>query len=169
MDEFIEKIILGKTIQAAFQRGEVYAEGIPRKSRIALHKSIKEELKRMASNYYNNFVSEDDHIKNIEQLSDTITERHGDILKCHKLRIGTAQKLLNVYIKFLWCLGEINRPHHCPVDRIVLKKIKDDRKWTDLKTIENYKDIISKIRDYVVSIEEESIAEWEYKLWNKEA
>ncbi|MBL7075737.1 hypothetical protein ISS37_10930 [candidate division KSB1 bacterium] len=165
MNEFIEKIIIGRTIQAAFQRGKVYAEDLSKKDRTELKKSIKEELKKIAKNYTNS-VSESSHINKIQQLSQTISNTHREKLKGGQLRIGTAQKLLNVYIKFLWCLDEAKKPKHCPIDRIVLKEIKDTRKWTDLKTIKEYKDVITKIRSHKGK---KSIAKWEWELWNNKA
>lgn len=165
MDSFIERIILGRTIQAAFQRGNVYAEAVPRKDRISLKESIEEELRGIAQGYTNN-VSENNHLNNIKQLSKKITQKHKQSLKNGQLRIGTAQKLLNVYVKFLWCLGEAAEPIHCPVDRIVLRRIGDKRNWTDMNTIIQYKDVISKIREHIGS---RSIAEWEWELWNRQA
>jgi len=166
MDEFIKKIILGRTIQAAFQRGNVYAPNLSKKDKNDLKNSIKGELEKIANNYIKN-VSEAAHIKNIEHLSLTITQNHSKKLKNGRLRIGTAQKLLNVYIKFLWCLDKAMEPKHCPIDGIVLKEIKDNQKWTDLKSIVEYKKIISKIRNHINN--NETIAKWEWKLWNKKA
>jgi hypothetical protein len=168
MDKFIKKIILGRTIQAAFQRGNVYANSnsLSKEDKDELKKSIKDELEEISNNYTNN-ISEGQHIKNIENLSQTISKNHSNKLKDGRLRIGTAQKLLNVYIKFLWCLNEAKEPKHCPIDGIVLKEIKDNRKWTDLKSIKEYKEIISKIRKHIKN--NETIASWEWEFWNKKA
>ncbi|MCK4403823.1 MAG: hypothetical protein KAW02_01910 [candidate division Zixibacteria bacterium] len=165
MDEFIKKIILRRTIQAAFQRGKVYPDGLSQKARDELKNSIKEELVRISGKYVNE-VSEEKHLKNIEVLSQTIIRKHKRKLKNGRLRIGTAQKLLNVFIKFLWCLGEAKEPEHCPIDRIVLTEIKSDHKWTDLQSIDEYKEVISEIR---MHIDNESVARWEWKLWNRKA
>lgn len=125
----------------------------------------RDELKKITKKYANS-IPEDNHVRNIEQLSQTISNQHGKILRNGQLRIGTAQKLLNVYVKFLWCLGKAKEPIHCPIDRIVLKEIKDTRKWTDLETIKEYKDVISNIRSHIGN---KSIAKWEWELWNKKA
>ena len=101
MDKFIEKIILNVTIQAAFQRGSVYnlpSEKIDDEKKKSLKETIKKELEKIGQNYTNT-VSEEDHIRNIKVLLQKITKEHGEILKNGQLRIGTAQKLLNVYIK----------------------------------------------------------------------
>jgi len=167
MDEFIKKIILGRTIQAAFQRGKVYKDGLDRKEKYELKSSIKKKLEQMASRYINE-VSEEEHIRNIKSLSQTISKKHGSKLKNKSLRIGTSQKLLNVYVKFLWCLGEAKEPKHCPIDSIVLREIKlnDKYKWTDLELIEEYEEIISEIRKH---IHNKTVARWEWELWNRRA
>jgi hypothetical protein len=38
-------------------------------------------------------------------------------------RVGTAQKALNLYLKYLWCLGEIKTPPHCPFDRGIIQML----------------------------------------------
>lgn len=168
MDEFIKKIILGVSIQAAFQRGNIYASPTLRdKDRKELKNSIKEELQKISRDYINT-ISEKKHIENIKLLSKAITKKHKEKLKKNKLRIGSAQKLLNVYLKFLWRLGEIEEPPHCPIDRIVLKEIKDDSNWTDLDSIKKYNRIISKIRGRFHN-KTQTLAKWELELWNKKA
>ncbi len=166
MNKFIENIILGRTIQAAFQRGYVYAPNLSEKHKNDIKDSIKDELKKIANSYIKN-ISEEAHMKNIEHISQAITRNHSKKLKDGCLRIGTTQKLLNVYIKFLWCLGEAREPKHCPIDGIVLKEIKDNQKWTELRSIEEYKKIISKIRKHINN--NETIAKWERELWNTKA
>jgi hypothetical protein len=53
------------------------------------------------------------------------------------MRIGLAQKALNLYLKYLWCLGEIHEPPHCPLDSIVLGQVPGckDVRWTLIATL----------------------------------
>ena len=164
MDAFIEKTILRNTIRAAFQRGNVYADNIIPRNKNILKDDIKTQLRNLSISYYNN-VTEQQHIQNILFLSQNITENHNDILKENRFRIGTAQKLLNVYIKFLWCLGEINEPIHCPIDGIVLRQIDDHQNWTEIDSIDDYREIISRLRAIIPN--NETIAQWEHRLWNR--
>lgn len=166
MDEFIKKIVLRNTIHAAFQRGKVYVEGVTTNDKAVVSNSIKQKLEELSASYTNN-VTEQQHIENIINLSQTISQNHGDKLRNQSLRIGTAQKLLNVYIKFLWCLNEANEPIHCPIDGIVLREINDNRNWTELDSIEDYCNIISRIR--AILLYGETIARWEHRLWNERA
>jgi hypothetical protein len=48
-------------------------------------------------------------------------------------KYGVAQKLLNLFLKYLWCLGTIAEPPHCPVDRIIIgKTCYKDKNWTEI-------------------------------------
>ena len=164
MDEFIKKIILRNTINAAFQHGKVYANNLSSNDKKTLKDAIKTKLEELSKNYFND-VTVAQHIENIRNLAQTISQNHRDKLKGHRLRIGTAQKMLNLYVKFLWCLNEIEEPVHCPIDSIVLKKINFNRNWTDLDSIDDYKEIILKIREHLQ--ENETIANWEKEIWNQ--
>ena len=165
MDEFIKKIILRNTINAAFQRGKVYANNLSSNDKTTLKNAIKTKLKELSLLYYDGNTAQEQHIKNIEFLSQTISQNHSNKLRGDRLRIGTAQKLLNLYVKFLWCLNEINEPIHCPIDDKVLKKINVNQNWTDIDSIEDYKVIITKIRGCI--LDNETIAKWEWELWNR--
>lgn len=167
MDDFIRKIVLRNTIHAAFQRGKVYANNITTSNKALVTESIKTVLVKLSANYINNNVTEQQHIENITNLAQTISQNHGDKLREQRLRIGTAQKLLNVYIKFLWCLNEANEPIHCPIDGIVLREINVNRNWTELDSIDDYCNFISSIREIIPN--GETIARWEHRLWNERA
>ena len=43
-------------------------------------------------------------MRNIVALSEGLSEDHADILAGKRFRVGTAQKALNLYLKYLWCL-----------------------------------------------------------------
>jgi hypothetical protein len=46
-------------------------------------------------------VTKEDHIKNICMLANILTEKHYNILLNRRFRIGSAQKGLNLYLKYL--------------------------------------------------------------------
>lgn len=54
------------------------------------------------SNDYLSLISDEAHLKNIQSVSDFSNE-YGDILTIGKLNFGVSQKLLNLYLKYLWC------------------------------------------------------------------
>lgn len=72
------------------------------------------------------------HIVRISGLCDTINAACGRYLRGGKLKFGRAQKILNGYLKYLWCAGRINTPPHCPFDdRVILRALpkRDDKFW----------------------------------------
>ena len=80
--------------------------------------------------------------------------------------IGTAQKLLNVLAKFYWTAGFIVEPPHCPIDSIILKKLKLNKiKFTKIDDIRVYKKIIKAINEIKG---DRSIAVWELQEYNQE-
>ncbi len=61
-----------------------------------------------------------------------MTTEFKDILFGNGFRVGIAQKALNLYLKYLWCLGKITEPPHCPFDSIIISEIKCNIKWTEM-------------------------------------
>ena len=109
-------------------------------------------------------VSEEEHCNNIEKLAKCI-ESHKKILREPYHKIGTAQKLLNLQLKYLWCAGKICRPPHCPIDSRILKHVKwKCEPWTRWKCIDIYKAAIEKIRN---KADGEHVADWELRTFNE--
>jgi hypothetical protein len=152
------------TLAGTVQRSGLYKAKTTEKDRKPFQDSLRGILEEMAGNYVNS-VTEEVHVANIEQLAKRLTEKHPDILADGGMRIGLAQKALNLYLKYLWCLGEIPEPPHCPIDAIVLGKVKgcETVRWTRMKTIEEYCDVIAKVK---VAAADHSLAQWELTLWN---
>jgi hypothetical protein len=143
---------------------------------------------------YKSEVSEPKHRKNILALSKFGTkaskalkrvvpdklpaDQHADFrtvefLREYGYKIGIAQKLLNLYLKYLWCLNQIPKPPHCPVDKIIIDKCKPARgvkgrlkKWTKITLMSEYDEIIEVIRDDADKADM-SIAEWELSVYER--
>jgi hypothetical protein len=107
----------------------------------------------------------DQHIRNIEEFAKSLSEHFPDVLSGKKMKIGVAQKAVNLYLKFLWCYGWIPEPPHCPIDRTVLEKVGDYDAWTKIDTIQEYMEKIDKIGNQKG---DKSFSEWEYELWKDE-
>jgi len=65
-------------------------------------------------------VDEPIHLENIVKVRDHAMQCAGDSTLENPYNIGIAQKLLNLQLKYMWCAGYIEKPPHCPVDRIIL-------------------------------------------------
>ena len=116
---------------------------------------------------YREGVEEVDHLRTISQLANSMSSDHAEVLIGGRLRIGTAQKALNLFLKTMWCLeSDFATPPHCPVDGIVLKESAIWGSWTQLDSIDTYSEWISIIQRRAKLGGFDSIAEWELAIWN---
>lgn len=116
------------------------------------------------SQQYKKPISEIRHIKNIEKLSTDITKKYRDILHRNKFRIGITQKLLNLYLKYLWSIDKIPMPPHCPFDKNIISKMNIlNINWTSLNNIKDYKLLVKQAKKHAGT---KSLAEWELEIWN---
>lgn len=127
---------------------------------------MRRQLETIA-NQYSGKVSEDKHIENIRRLSDELRKNFSDCLVNGRFRIGSAQKALNLHLKYLWRLGRISTPPHCPFDFFVINKLSLDSpiSWTKLDDIEGYKELVEDAKRKANGV---SLAEWEYEEYEKE-
>ena len=70
----------------------------------------------------------------------------------------------NLYLKYLWCIDIICEPPHCPIDKIILNKLKDYKtSWTKM----NKDDYIRAIKKINFVRGKESIAQWELREFSR--
>jgi len=141
-----------------------------------LHRTIKSLC---LTEYSDARVDDAIHCDNIVALKSTIESNFADtqVLANDEIAIGVVQKLLNLYLKYKWCLGQIPSPPHCPIDRIILNIVNGDLEapakmktipaWTKIKTIDEYKKLISLIRKVADQKQYPSIAEYELKEFQR--
>ena len=92
------------------------------------------------------------------------------------LRLGVAQKALNLYLKYLWCEHRIPTPPHCPFDSNILDKLTlptgCERRWTQADKVEHYREWVLAAKKQAEkeaqkeSKKEVSLADWELRAWN---
>jgi hypothetical protein len=113
---------------------------------------------------YRHSVSDEEHYSNIEELMAFGTKMGAKILQGGTYKVSNAQKLLNLYLKYLWCTGIVEVPPQCPIDRIVLEKAGIlDVKWTKLKTIKDYRAVVTRLKKAVGN----SLAPWELESYSR--
>jgi hypothetical protein len=163
--EFIEAELFQLTLAAVTQRGKVYKEGLTESSRGPVHATLREKLDELTPAYKTE-VADDVHIGNIQLLANVLSERHKSVLVDGRFRIGSAQKALNLHLKYRWCLGEIHEPPHCPFDAFVLKMIPGwkSKSWIKIDTLEEYKDLVAAARRVAGG---KSLAVWELGAYNE--
>ena len=157
---------------AGVSRSTIYKKNIRENQRLELKKFVKNIIINDYLFHYKNIVNDVKHVANIENISYKASKQFSNILHFNRFRIGTSQKILNLYLKYLWCFGEITKPPHCPIDGLVLEKLKQispknykkifSISWTKLDNINQYNKIIDVAR-YIVG---EDLSEWELNFWS---
>ncbi|KQR70265.1 hypothetical protein [Pedobacter sp. Leaf176] len=169
-NKFIENELWYLSLAGAFQRNNVYAENIDDnngKKKESFKKKLKEHVLKITDRYHV-FVSDENHVSNILEI---IALNADDILKVGKLTFGTAQKLLNLYLKYMWCTERLAHiPPHCPVDSIILGNSKNYKydSWTKLKCETKYMLYINDLRELATQ-DNLHLAEWELGVFNRRA
>lgn len=162
--KFIRAELFALTLAGTVQRSGLYKKETTEKARKPIQVSLRRLLEEMTEDYAEG-VSEETHCHNIQHLAEALSDKHADVLTEGGLRIGLAQKALNLYLKYLWCLGEIPEPPHCPIDAVVLRRVPgcERLRWTRMENLEEYLDVIAKARRVAAGV---SLAQWELTLYN---
>lgn len=161
---FIDDEIFSLTLMATVGRAKVYKPDISESARRPFQKSLRLQLEDISRGYLTR-VSEDEHINNIVKLACYLTEHHSNLLQGEEFRIGAAQKALNLYLKYLWCLGRIPEPPHCPFDFQIIKRLPNYKgsSWTSMTRREDYADVVNAAK---LKADGVSLAVWELETYN---
>jgi hypothetical protein len=159
---FINNEIWMLTFSAAFQRAYIYSGGSEedkKEFRIHLRTFIDNEVLPK----YSIKVEDNEHLKSIYSIIES-SKQFKHILNNGEINFGISQKILNLYLKYRWCIGDIQTPPHFPVDRRIQENIKYKKlfSWTQQNDSENYMELINHVRNEVEkSNQYDSIAEYE--------
>jgi hypothetical protein len=149
------------SINAALQRNKVYKSEEHYDQREELRKQWATLLSKEAQAYESpeQPISDEQHCSAIARIADTLSAQFGEILAGGRLRFGTSQKALNLFLKYLWALNAIQMPPHCPIDSVVLERAGIDGSWTRCDSAEEYMSWINEIRKRL------TLTEWEIDVW----
>lgn len=153
---------------ASVQRSGLYKSGLDPNERAQFRADVIGYVSDRLIPLYNRPVTERKHLQNIAELS-----RHGSrlgrsILNADGYRVGIAQKLLNLQLKYLWCADLVAEPPHCPVDRVIINKTKfrNQVSWTQITSIDEYAEVISAIKEQS-DASGCSLAQWELEVFDR--
>ena len=152
------------SIFGALGRSKTFIEAASEDAKSPFRHALREKLKEI-SRGYGSTVEEQEHLSNIERLSGDLTAQFSNCLRAGRFRIGIAQKAMNLYLKYLWCVDLIPLPPHCPFDAIIIGRLPNcrDLKWTSIDTIEDYQRLVKAARE---KADGETLSEWELKVFN---
>lgn len=163
-EQFLRDELFSRTLMATVQRAGIYKPNSKERERRVFRLALRMQLEQIAQGYKTK-VSEEAHIKNILGLSTHLSAVNRGVLQNSRFRIGTAQKALNLHLKFLWCLGKVPEPPHCPFDSQIIAKLSAYKgpRWTILDTGEDYRNLITAAK---AEARGASLAAWELETYN---
>jgi hypothetical protein len=135
---------------------------------------IKKEIRIYLFNLFKEVRSKD--LNDIEEIygywidfESVMTKKHSQYLNNGKFRIGISQKIISLFLKFLYCNGKIKSLCICPIDGIVKEAILDKKKvelknWTEITEIGDLKEYVRILQSL-----SNSIIDWEVEVWNKKS
>ena len=167
LELFLERELFALTLAATAQRSDLYASDLSDAARRPFQRSLRHSLEQL-SIAYSGVVNDANHLDNIENLALSLSRGHGNVLAPGGMRFGHAQKALNLYLKYLWCLEKVHEPPHFPVDSIILKKIPgfSNYRWTRMGSRDDYSRII-RAAHKVAKVQKLSLACWELKEYKR--
>ncbi len=156
---------------ASVQHASLYRKGAWKDSRDDINEfknSVISYVSQKLIPKYKKHVDESHHCRNIEDLINYANKVDNGVLGQEGYKYGVAQKLLNLALKYYWCLGEITEPPHCPVDRIVINKTiyRNKINWTQINSRQEYLKVIEAVRS-IANSQRCSIAHWELGNYNR--
>ncbi|WP_299155839.1 hypothetical protein [uncultured Christiangramia sp.] len=170
-DKFIRRELWMLTYMAAFQRANIYTklDQVSEKARKEFRDGMFIWCNELVEQQYHAEVSGEKHIENIHALVKYTSKYFPDILDNRRIKFGIAQKILNLYLKYLWCIGDIPTPPHFPIDRIIqdLLKLPKRYSWTKMDSVEEYKMVINQSKKVMNRKQFSSLSELELKYYNR--
>jgi hypothetical protein len=153
---------------ASVQRANLFRnEATPGQRKDFRHRVLLFLATEVALNYLR-APSEQQHLGSICRLSEVGGEFGEGILREPGYKIGVAQKRLNLHLKYLWCIGIVGEPPHCPVDRVMINKthLKNQVAWTKIGDIREYERVIATLK-LAAEPTGLSLARWELEIYDR--
>jgi hypothetical protein len=163
----LEEVWLLSTL-GAFQRANIYLPLVSDNDKKTFRNDLNIYINENLIPFYKKGVDDKEHLINIQQLS-VFSKKYDYILKGGKINFGISQKLLNLYLKYLWCLEQIPTPPHFPVDSIIQSKLglKKIEPWTKFENPDDYLNIIAIAEKKRIELELQSLAQLELELFKR--
>jgi len=159
-----KSVALKKSRNAASQRNRLYAKNLAEVKRLQVRQAWEKELLQKRRKYEKK-VSFKTFIKDVLEICKEMNQKFKHLgYFCETgFRISHGQKSLSVYLKHLWCLGHIEKPPVCPVDRRILKEAgapPDKQSWGKTNSVCEYASQFNYIKN---AAGDEDVCDWEVK------
>jgi hypothetical protein len=170
--EFLTKELFILAWAASVQRAKLYVEKTDldhvTKTVTKFREDIIKFLTEKIIPQYVKGCTEERHYENIEALIAFANEVGSGVLGAAGYKYGVAQKLLNLALKYYWCLDLICEPPHCPIDRIIIGKTIHNGKinWTQITKRSQYEEVINEVKA-LADTKGLSIPQWELTYYSR--
>lgn len=144
----------------------VYDKGSKPHQRSNAKRILRDLLAQIECKYSEKSISESEHIDFIIKVAENLSSKLKSNLYNGRFRLGVAQKLVNVHLKYLWTAGFCPEPPHCPIDGIIRDIAGIDYTWTQSDSIEEYKAAIAKLKT-LAEKKGFTLAQWELEVFRR--
>jgi hypothetical protein len=159
-------MVLRNSVNAALQRANVYRD--------CANADVKRRFKEMAKCWLSNFgdlysrqaANPNNWCDSIDALCRYLaTEEFNPHLQGGIVRLGVSQKMISLYLKYRWLLGEADKkPLFSVLDRGIMQRarVNNPPNWTQLNDRYEYARVVEAIDDFAGEI---GGAAWEVNAW----
>lgn len=127
---------------------------------------LRERLAVIERKYSKDSIDEAEHVRFIAEVAQGLSRELARYLHNGRFRVGVAQKLVNVHLKYLWTAGFCPEPPHCPIDGIIRDAAGINYLWTRSDSIEEYQDAIAELK-LVSEAKGLTLAQWELETFRR--
>ena len=144
----------------------VYDSGTKVWQRARAKSVLREWLIKVEEKYSIGSVTDLEHVSFIAEVAEGVTNELTVYLHKGRFRVGVAQKLVNVHLKYLWTAGFCPEPPHCPIDGIIRDAAGISYLWTRSDSIEDYQKAIQELK-LISGAKSLTLAQWELQTFRR--
>jgi hypothetical protein len=162
--EFIHRVILRHATTEALQRSGVYARSADAHLRARFNIAARTALRELGDQYSVEVSTPDSWCAEIQTICDALANRFRNHLTSGRVRFGIVQRMVALYLKHRWLLGDENkRPIFPVVDRLVmtLAQVPNPPNWSELDSVSDYLHVVDWIETIAAQKGYPSGVEWE--------
>jgi hypothetical protein len=127
---------------------------------------VRQWLTVIEEKYSKGNIDEAEHVAFIAEIAKELSKQLARYLHNGRFRVGVAQKLVNVHLKYLWTAGFCPEPPHCPIDGRIRDAAGINYLWTKSDSIEEYEQAISELRA-ISKAKDLTLAQWELETFRR--
>jgi len=142
---------------------------VTHEDRVPVWNAIRDRLHELEDIAQDQAFPIDQYIHHVGEFANAMTNDFAEILHNGRFRIGIAQKVIGLYLKYLWFFDLTPEPTVCPFDRIIIEGVLGmDGNWTQFDDQQTYQGII----DAALQHAEEhgfgqNLAQWELSMYQE--